>query len=91
MACGCVIITSDHLNAANIVREGIDGFIVPYGDVDAYLRRIEFLLKHDEIRKQMVSQSADTVQRFTWDHAVDRMEEMLEVLAGSPESESAAC
>lgn len=77
MACGCAVISSRHTNAADLIQDGVNGFIVPYGDVEGYLNRIEQLLADDALRIQIVNEGFKTVKRLTWEHAADCMEEVL--------------
>src|SRR6202000_3417649 len=35
MACGCPVIISSNAGAADLVNEGVNGYVVPAGDVDA--------------------------------------------------------
>ena len=80
MACGCAVITSDHLVASDLIENGVNGFIVPYGDTEAYIRKIEFLLRNESKRQELVKQGFETVQKFTWERAVAKMEAVLEML-----------
>ncbi len=80
MACGCVVISSDHLVAADIIEDGVNGFIVPYGNVEAYLEKIMFLLDRESERQKMVTRGLETARRFTWEKAVSKMEQALEQL-----------
>jgi glycosyltransferase involved in cell wall biosynthesis len=81
MACGCAVISSDHLNASQLIQDGVNGFIVPFGDTDAYLRRIELLLKNNLEREEIVRKGLETVKQFTWERAVTKMEQVLNALS----------
>ncbi|MDQ3023988.1 MAG: N-acetyl-alpha-D-glucosaminyl L-malate synthase BshA [bacterium] len=45
MACGCAVVTSDIGGLPELVREGVDGYLCPVGDVDAMAGRVNDLLK----------------------------------------------
>ena len=91
MACGCAVITSNHSVAADLIEHGVNGFIVDYGDVNAYLEKIQLLLTNELLRQQFVSRGFETVKKFTWDGAVTKMEEVLQqVRAEHPRREELA-
>lgn len=77
MACGCAVISSNHTNAAELIQQGRNGFIVPYGDVNAYLDIIGRLLVDEGLRRGLVDAGLKTVAEFTWDRAADQMEAIL--------------
>jgi glycosyltransferase involved in cell wall biosynthesis len=81
MACGCAVISSNHTVAADLIEDGVNGYIVPFGDSEAFLARIELLLRDESVRKGLVQNGFRTVQRFTWERAVAQMESVLEALA----------
>lgn len=78
MACGCAVISSRHINSAGLIADGVNGFIVPYGDIPGYLRISEQLLSDESLRGNIVKNGLNTVQRFTWESAASKMEHALE-------------
>jgi hypothetical protein len=80
MACGCAVITSRHTNAAELIQDGVNGFIVPYGDIEAYVERVGRLLEDEALRLKIVQAGLKTVERFSWKIAADQMEAALSKL-----------
>jgi glycosyltransferase involved in cell wall biosynthesis len=80
MACGCVVISSNHQVASDIIQDGHNGFIVPYGDNEAYLQKIQLLLDNESERRRMVEESLNTLRDFTWKRAVADMELVFETV-----------
>ncbi|HWQ93470.1 MAG TPA: glycosyltransferase family 4 protein [Clostridia bacterium] len=78
MACGCVVVSSRHSNAAQFIQDGINGFTVPYGDVSAYLRIVRDILENEPLRQRIVQEGFEVAQKFTWNAAADLMEEALQ-------------
>jgi hypothetical protein len=78
MACGCGVISSKHINSAGLIEDGMNGFIVPYGDIPGYLRISEQLLSDESLRGNIVKNGFNTVRRFTWESAASSMEHALE-------------
>src|SRR5207248_1915609 len=46
LACGVPVIVTEDTGMKEHVREGVNGFVVPTGDADAILDRLEYLARH---------------------------------------------
>lgn len=53
MSCGLPVIVSDAVGAADIVADGEDGFVVPYGDIDTLTDRLGLLLEDTSLVLRM--------------------------------------
>ena len=63
MACGVPVIVTDNTGAADLVRDGVNGYIVPTGDARAIHERLEHLYRHPELLPRMGAQAREAVQR----------------------------
>ena len=81
MACGCVVVATDCGGPRDIIEDGVNGFLVPVGDVDAIVGRVQMLLENADMRKQMQVRAQETIRRFTWDKCVDELERTLNQVA----------
>ena len=71
-ACGLPQITTRE--AGDVVRDGVEGIIVPPGNVDAIAEAILHLYQHPEIVEQMsIAARRRVVENFTWDHFRTRL------------------
>jgi glycosyltransferase involved in cell wall biosynthesis len=77
MACGCVVISTDNDGSLEILRHEQNGIIVPRGDVAAFLSAIERLQSDDALVGRLAAGALESVKRFTWSAAGDRMEAVL--------------
>jgi alpha-maltose-1-phosphate synthase len=78
MACGLPVIATDHSGAPEILREGIDGFIVPIRDTEALAQKLLWLYQNPEARITMGrSARARVEEMFTRAHYGDRLESGL--------------
>jgi glycosyltransferase involved in cell wall biosynthesis len=50
----------------DIVRDGVEGFIVPPRDIDAIVKRLEELRENPELRATMSANARARSQEFTW-------------------------
>lgn len=65
MASGLPVITTAN-GPGDIVRDGIDGFIVPPRDVSAIVDRVNELRSDPELRAEMARNARSRAQEFTW-------------------------
>jgi glycosyltransferase involved in cell wall biosynthesis len=77
MACGCVVVATDCGGPRDIIEDGVNGFLVPVGDVDAIVSRVQLLLKDAAMRNQIRLRAQETVRHFTWDKCVSQLERAL--------------
>ena len=66
MACGLPVIVSPN-GPGDIVRDGIDGFVVPVRDVDAIAEKLELLRADENLRQQMGIAARQRALEFSWD------------------------
>jgi glycosyltransferase involved in cell wall biosynthesis len=65
LACGLpCIVTAE---TGSVVRDGIEGFIVPPRDSGVIRRRLEMLAADLDLRRRMSAAAVDRAQHFTWD------------------------
>lgn len=66
MACGAAIVSTDcHSGPSEIITPGVDGWLVPVGDVDRLAEKITFYLTNEEARRRMAESGRVTANRFT--------------------------
>jgi glycosyltransferase involved in cell wall biosynthesis len=53
MAAGVAIVATDTGSVAELVRDGIDGFVVPVGDTSAFAQRLQLLADDGDMRTRM--------------------------------------
>lgn len=71
MACGLPVITTP--NCAAIVRDGIDGFIVPIRDAQALAEKMDILARDHELRAWMSQNARQRAEEFSWEIYGERL------------------
>ncbi len=71
MSCGVPVITTP--NCGSVVRDGIDGFIVPIRAPEAIADRIEMVIENRELRERMSRNAKDRAREFTWARYGERL------------------
>jgi len=80
MAAGLPVITT--LNAGSVVRDGVDGFIVPIRDPDAIKERLLSLYKNREMGRVLGKSGRDRVAQFSWETYENRLISIYEEFLG---------
>ena len=78
LAVGLPVITTEA--AGSVVRDGIEGFIVPERDADAVAERIEELVENRELRDRMAAAARKRAKSYTWDKYAERLLGVLQAV-----------
>ncbi|MGC8880228.1 MAG: glycosyltransferase family 4 protein, partial [Anaerolineae bacterium] len=71
LACGLPVITTP--NAGSVVRDGLEGFLVPIRDVDALCDRMQRLRDDETLRSAMSRAALERARAFTWTTYQERL------------------
>jgi glycosyltransferase involved in cell wall biosynthesis len=88
IASGLPVITTP--NAGSVVRDGIEGFIVPVRDTKAVVERMRTLVEDDALRLQMGARARQRAEMFSWHAYRNRLAQALADLAAAPPAERLA-
>ncbi|MEP7103961.1 MAG: glycosyltransferase family 4 protein [Candidatus Dojkabacteria bacterium] len=81
MAKGNIIITTEQNEAGNIlIKEGENGFVYDYDDIDKLAEGLLWLIKSPELRERMRKDSLEKVKQFTWEKVVKDYVDLLNSL-----------
>jgi len=76
-ACGVPVIASDRPGLKDSVVDGKTGYLVEYGDAQAFARRSVELLRDHDLWRQMSDEALDWSGSMTWDRTGREMEEIF--------------
>ncbi len=74
LASGLPVVTTP--NAGSVVRDGVEGFIVPIRDVDALATALERLRANERLRQEMGRAARERAEAFTWERHGDALAEV---------------
>lgn len=80
MACGVPIITTPNAGGAEIITDGVEGFIVPIRDADALQEKLEWCYQNPEKLASMGVAARSRAERLTWKNYRQRLLEEVEKL-----------
>lgn len=87
MACGVPAVSfACPSGPAEIILEGKNGFLVPVGDQDFFVKRICQLIKNAELRKQMGKEAFLSSSRFSEDRIMQKWDHLFITLKSSDEN-----
>lgn len=72
MGCGLPIVTTDIPGNQEIVREGVNGFLIPVGDTEKLAQSLAWLIRDPSLRRRLGSESRRMVQPYDWREIVRR-------------------
>ncbi len=81
MASGLPVIAPDTIGAgADLVREGENGFVYPFGDIDALAERVRTLLLDERLVESMKKKSFEIISNWSYKEDVEGLQKALEYL-----------
>jgi glycosyltransferase involved in cell wall biosynthesis len=78
LAAGLPVVTTEA--AGSVVRDGIEGFIIPERDPEALANRIEELVENRELRDRMAIAARERAKSYTWDKYAERLLAVLQAV-----------
>ena len=76
-ACGVPVVASDIPGLRDSVQNPHTGFLVPYGDTEAFARKIVLLCTDNTTREKMGSAGLAWAQNFGWNSATEKFLKIL--------------
>ena len=84
LASGCPVVATSVGGVPDVVREGVDGFLVPAGDVEALAERLARLAADPELRARMGEAGRESVpERYAVERLVGDIDELYRSLLAS--------
>jgi phosphatidyl-myo-inositol alpha-mannosyltransferase len=83
-AAGTPVVASDIAGYRDVVRDGVDGVLVPRGDAQALAETLRDLYDEPERRSAMAEAAAANVERFAWPRVAEQVMDAYEDAIATP-------
>jgi glycosyltransferase involved in cell wall biosynthesis len=85
MAMGKPVVAYNIRGVRDLVEDGINGFLIPFGDTEAFAEKIIYLMEHPEVAKEMGKRGREKIlKEFSLDVVLPQMKEFYESILKSP-------
>lgn len=84
LSCGTPAIVTDVGGCPEVVKDGETGFVVPVGDVEALINKIEYLVENEDLRERMGKLGReDMIERYEQEKVISKLKDVYESLASN--------
>ncbi|MEY8878868.1 MAG: glycosyltransferase family 4 protein [Leptothrix sp. (in: b-proteobacteria)] len=77
LASGLPVLAFDHAAAAQLIRSGVNGQVVPFGDSAAFVQAARQMAADAELRRTLAQRGLKTAQSLDWERIVSAFEAVL--------------
>jgi glycosyltransferase involved in cell wall biosynthesis len=71
MAAGLPVITTE--NSGSVVRDGLDGFIIPIRDTESIIEKVSFFYENTEMVGEIGTNAKENIKQYTWQKYRDNL------------------
>ncbi len=87
MAAGAPVVATDTGGARELIRDGVNGFVVPENDIGALAAAMRTLLSSPEARRMGERGHEEVMREYAWARCAERYEEVFRACLKSRPSE----
>ena len=77
MAKGIPVIAFEYVGVHDIINDGVDGFVIPFGDVDRYAEKLKQLITNKGLRGKLATAALSSVHKFDKDKVMLNWENLF--------------
>ena len=78
MACGVPVVASENRGHSSIIKQGVNGILVPQMDYEKYVDAIKLLIHNEKYRESLINEGLRTRDLYGSDNVVERIIDILE-------------
>ncbi|RUM49636.1 MAG: hypothetical protein DSY47_03305 [Hydrogenothermus sp.] len=78
-ACGTPVVAfkNEFSGHVDIIDDGKNGFLVPFGDIDQFVEKVKILLENEDLRKKFSKNAIEKAKEFELDKIISKLEELI--------------
>lgn len=77
---GVPVMAFEYVGVHDIIENGVDGYVVPFGNVDAYAERLRELMTSEELREKFSARALESVKKFDKERVMNMWVELFDRL-----------
>lgn len=62
---GVPVMAFNYVGVDDIIENGVDGYVVPFGDIEAYVEKLRYLMESAEERERLKENALKSVRKFS--------------------------
>lgn len=78
---GIPTIAFEYVGVHDIIEDGVDGYVIPFGDIDAYAAKLRMLMESEELRERISEMALESVKKFDKERVMQRWVELFDSLS----------
>lgn len=78
---GIPTIAFEYVGVHDIIEDGVDGYVIPFGDIDAYAAKLRLLMESEELRERISERALVSVKKFDKERVMQRWVELFDSLS----------
>ena len=71
------VMAFEYVGVHDIIENGVDGYVVPFGNVDAYADRLRELMISEDLREKFRTRALESVKKFDKERVMNRWVELF--------------
>ena len=83
-ACGTTVVAARTPGLRDSVKDGVSGLLYEYGRTDELAEKLLSILQDSETRQRLEQGGLEWADRFNWDSAAEKFEQLVQEIAGEP-------
>ena len=80
MQLGIPVMAFEYLGVHDIIENGKDGYVVPFGDIDAYAEKLRYLMTNEKEQDRLAENAFVSVRRFEKEHVMEKWVSLFDEL-----------
>lgn len=78
MSCGCIPLAHPVNGCKGFIRNGENGFLCDFGDVDAFVSNMERVIEDPSLRARLVAEGRKTAESMSWENVYQKYRTFFE-------------
>ena len=74
------VMAFEYVGVHDIIEDGVDGYVVPFGDVEAYAAKLRMLMESEALRREFSDRAMERVKKFDKERVMGMWVDLFENL-----------